>query len=218
MKLIELVAATITNWPDEAYAFAQDHNGECYSYANTPVLRGNHWSGVMASTVFKGELCEDQATAYVTLCALKAYRVNQDAPPADDAPTVAGIEHTTDAPPLPDDLVPPVSLDIVQAGARLAEIAALLQSLKTERDAIGAIATAAGFTFDGAEYARPLRTLAEVKAGMIVDIVNPHIDSDPARVIVSWIYEGKIGYVYPDGDEYSVPFDDEGVSLFARPN
>lgn len=217
MKLIELVAANILVWSKDDYAIAQDADGTCYGYASEPSELANTWTGTLTTTVFKGEVCTDYATTYVTQADLDVYLAHRDQPPA-GALTVAGIEHTTDAPPLPDDLVPPVSLDIVQAGARLAEIAALLQSLKTERDAIGAIATAAGFTFDGAEYARPLRTLAEVKAGMIVDMVNPRIDSDPARVIVSWIYEGKIGYVYPDGDEYNVLFDDEGVSLFARPN
>lgn len=218
MKLIELVALNISEWPTDAHCFAQDLTGLCYSYESAPSFDGKaFWIGVTTCGSYfgSGNPCEDYATTYITRQHWEAHTLGI-APHPEFVP--AGIEHTTEAPPLDDDQVPPASMDLVTAGARLAEIAAELKKLKAERDAIGAIVTSAGFTFDDAEYARPLRDIADVKAGMLIDMTNPRIDSQPCRVVVSWVCDGDVGYVYPDGEEYRATFCDDGVSLFARPN
>ena len=75
MKLIELVAASITIWPADAYCFAQDSDGYCFSFRSEPLANGSCWDGRVASETFLAEPCVDRATTFVTRQQWEAYRL-----------------------------------------------------------------------------------------------------------------------------------------------
>lgn len=75
MKLIELVAATITIWPADAHCFAQDSDGYCFSFRSEPLANGSCWDGRVASETFLAKPCVDRATTFVTRQQWEAYRL-----------------------------------------------------------------------------------------------------------------------------------------------
>lgn len=75
MKLIELIADRITIWPADAYCFAQDCDGYCFSFKKEPLANGGCWDGRVASETFLAERCVDSATTFVTRQQWEAYRL-----------------------------------------------------------------------------------------------------------------------------------------------
>lgn len=75
MKLVQLMAKELKEWPEGVDVYAQDDNGQIYPWVGIPQLDEEEWLGEVGATIHQGDswfggegmtLCEDHMTANVT--------------------------------------------------------------------------------------------------------------------------------------------------------
>lgn len=72
MKLVELLAKELSEWPDSAYAYAQDSDAKVYAWTGTPKFDGGDWLVTDDADIDQGpskvlyfELAQDYETAVI---------------------------------------------------------------------------------------------------------------------------------------------------------
>lgn len=89
MKLVQLLAKELKEWPEGVDVYAQDANGQIYPWVGIPKLDEEEWLCAVGATIHQGDswfegegmtLCEDHMTANVTKLQWQAERENMNNP------------------------------------------------------------------------------------------------------------------------------------------
>ena len=89
MKLVQLLAKELKEWPEGVDVYAQDANGQIYPWVGIPHLDEEEWLGEVGATIHQGNswfggegmtLCEDHMTANVTKSQWQAEREKMNKP------------------------------------------------------------------------------------------------------------------------------------------
>ena len=89
MKLVQLLAKELKEWPEGVDVYAQDDNGKIYPWVGIPQLDEEEWLGAVGTTIHQGDswsggegmtLCEDHMTANVTKSQWQAEREKMNKP------------------------------------------------------------------------------------------------------------------------------------------
>lgn len=89
MKLVQLLAKELKEWPEGVDVYAQDANGQIYPWVGIPKLDEEEWLCAVGATIHQGDswfglegmtLCEDHMTANVTKSQWQAEREKMNKP------------------------------------------------------------------------------------------------------------------------------------------
>ena len=89
MKLVQLLAKRLKEWPEGVDVYAQDANGQIYPWVGIPQLDEEEWLCAVGATIHQGDswfgredmtLCEDHMTANVTKSQWQAEREKMNKP------------------------------------------------------------------------------------------------------------------------------------------